>query len=189
MYNSCQNQHRRLHCAISEIVECSSNPCQHGTCTDLVDGYQCECEPGYIGTNCDCGIHSFIHSGHFYSAPSSPLLLRGVPDYSTDTVTEFHAEANRQLQVKELPKVPTGGKSGSRTHDPPVESYRLNQGATMSHRQIMSVDMSVLLCVRQIMSVYVYVSLCVRQIPSVYVSVCLSVRLFFRPAIYLSRWV
>src|SRR6218665_3205316 len=25
-------------------------------------------------------IHSFIHSGHFYSAPSSPLLLRGAPD-------------------------------------------------------------------------------------------------------------
>src|SRR6218665_1511705 len=27
-------------------------------------------------------FHSFIHSGHFYSAPSSPLLLRGAPDYS-----------------------------------------------------------------------------------------------------------
>jgi len=27
---------------------------------------------------------SFIHSGHFYCAPSSPLLLRGAPDYSTD---------------------------------------------------------------------------------------------------------
>src|SRR6218665_2016031 len=51
--------------------------------------------------------HSFIHSGHFYSAPSSPLLLRGAPDYSTDTVSEFHAEAHRQLQVKDLPKVPT----------------------------------------------------------------------------------
>src|SRR6218665_2316257 len=51
-------------------------------------------------------IHSFIHSGHFYSAPSSPLLLRGAPDYSTDTVSEFHAEAHRQLQVKDLPKVP-----------------------------------------------------------------------------------
>src|SRR6218665_1699892 len=38
--------------------------------------------------------HSFIHSGHFYSAPSSPLLLRGAPDYSTDTVSEFHAEAH-----------------------------------------------------------------------------------------------
>src|SRR6218665_3760710 len=44
-------------------------------------------------------LHSFIHSGHFYSAPSSPLPLRGAPDYSTDTVSEFHAEAHRQLQV------------------------------------------------------------------------------------------
>src|SRR6218665_172038 len=25
-------------------------------------------------------MHSFIHFGHFYSAPSSPLLLRGAPD-------------------------------------------------------------------------------------------------------------
>src|SRR6218665_3903684 len=51
---------------------------------------------------------SFIHSfGHFYSAPSSPQLLRGAPDYSTDTVSEFHAEAHRQLQVKDLPKVLT----------------------------------------------------------------------------------
>ena len=50
---------------------------------------------------------SFIHSGHFYSASSSPLLLRGAPDYSTDTVSEFHAEVHRQLQVKDLPKVST----------------------------------------------------------------------------------
>ena len=27
-----------------------------------------------------------LASGHFYSAPSSPLLFRGAPDYSTDTV-------------------------------------------------------------------------------------------------------
>src|SRR6218665_2510217 len=50
--------------------------------------------------------NSFTHSGHFYSAPSSPLPLRGAPDYSTDTVSEFHAETHRQLQVKNLPKVP-----------------------------------------------------------------------------------
>src|SRR6218665_2635707 len=42
-------------------------------------------------------IHSFIHIGHFYSASSSSLLLRGAPDYSTDTVSEFHAEAHSQL--------------------------------------------------------------------------------------------
>ena len=52
-------------------------------------------------------IHSFIHSGQFYSAPSSPLLLRGAPDYSTDTVSKFHSEAHRQLQVQDLHKVPT----------------------------------------------------------------------------------
>src|SRR6218665_2401785 len=52
-------------------------------------------------------IHPFIHFGHFYSVPSSPLLLRGAPDYSTDTVSELHAEAHRQLQVTDLLKVPT----------------------------------------------------------------------------------
>src|SRR6218665_3872161 len=42
-------------------------------------------------------LPSIIHSGHFYSAFSSPLLLGGAPDYSTDTVSEFHDEAHRQL--------------------------------------------------------------------------------------------
>src|SRR6218665_2432655 len=32
-----------------------------------------------------------LSSGHFYSAPSSPLPIRGAPDYSTDTVSEFPA--------------------------------------------------------------------------------------------------
>ena len=52
-------------------------------------------------------IHSFIHSDHFYSALSSPLPLRGAPDYSTDTVSEFRVEVHRQLQVQDLPKVLT----------------------------------------------------------------------------------
>ena len=34
-------------------------------------------------------VHSFIHSEYFYSASSSPLLLRGAPDYSIDTVSEL----------------------------------------------------------------------------------------------------
>jgi len=39
---------------------------------------------GYIKDN------AFIHSGYFYSASSSPLLLRGA-----DIVTKFHAEASQ----------------------------------------------------------------------------------------------
>ena len=59
--------------------------------------------------NCPPLSLSFIHSCHFYSALSSPLLPRGAPEYSTDTVSEFHAEAHRQLQVKDLPNAPTRG--------------------------------------------------------------------------------
>src|SRR6218665_392538 len=46
--------------------------------------------------------YSFIHSGHFYSTSSSPLLLRGAPDYSINTVSEL-----TQLRVKDSPKAPT----------------------------------------------------------------------------------
>src|SRR5688572_10274113 len=51
-------------------------------------------------------IHSFIHFRYLYSAPSI-FLLRGAPDYSADTESEFHAEAHEQLRVKDLPRVPT----------------------------------------------------------------------------------
>src|SRR6188768_3362058 len=41
-----------------------------------------------------------------HSAPSR-FLLRVAPDYSVDTESKFHAEAHEQLQVKDLPRVPT----------------------------------------------------------------------------------
>src|ERR1043165_9973659 len=43
---------------------------------------------------------------YLYSAPSR-FLLRGAPDYSADTESEFHAEAHEQLRVKDLPRDPT----------------------------------------------------------------------------------
>ena len=54
--------------------------------------------------------HAHIHSSYFYSASSSPpLLLRGAPNYSIDTVLELTRQSAmyRQLRVKDLPKVPT----------------------------------------------------------------------------------
>ena len=47
-------------------------------------------------------IHSFIHSGYFYSASSNQLrlLFRGAPDYSTATVSE-------QTRRRATGKVPT----------------------------------------------------------------------------------
>src|SRR6218665_2262177 len=49
----------------------------------------------------------FIQSGYFYSASSSPLLLRGAPDTARILCRSFTLKRHRQLRVKTLPKVPT----------------------------------------------------------------------------------
>jgi len=46
--------------------------------------------------------HSFIHSRYLYSASSSPLLLRGAPDYSIGTLSELtcrSATGNREWRT------------------------------------------------------------------------------------------
>jgi len=50
---------------------------------------------------------AFIHSDYFYSASSSPLglLLRGAPDTARILCRSFTPKRQRQLRVKNLPKV------------------------------------------------------------------------------------
>src|SRR6218665_2061123 len=78
--------------------------------------------PPIITSTTDKGendIHSCIDSGYFYSASLSPLLLRGAPDHSIDSVGVYTTKHYRQpysvyavyniyyiLLVKDLPKVP-----------------------------------------------------------------------------------
>ena len=40
-----------------------------------------------------CFVFLYVHSSYFYSAASSPLLTQRLSRHSTDTVSEFHAEA------------------------------------------------------------------------------------------------
>jgi|SRR6218665_1277819 len=53
--------------------------------------------------------HSFIHSGYFYSASSSPLLLRGAPDTAWILLGSFTPKHHRQLRVKDCPRPLYGG--------------------------------------------------------------------------------
>src|SRR6218665_3409215 len=52
-------------------------------------------------------IRSFMHSGYFYSAPSSLLLLSGAPSTTRILCWSFTPKHNRQLRVTDLPKAPT----------------------------------------------------------------------------------
>jgi len=49
----------------------------------------------------------FIYSGYFYSVSSSPLILRGTPNTARILCWSFTPKRNRQLWVKDLPKVHT----------------------------------------------------------------------------------
>ena len=45
----------------TEIDECEADPCVAGLCVDKVDGYECRCDEGFTGTNCDTRTCSRLH--------------------------------------------------------------------------------------------------------------------------------
>jgi len=52
-------------------------------------------------------IYLLIYSGYFYSASLSPLLFRGAPNTARILCQSFTPNHHRQLQVKDLLRVPT----------------------------------------------------------------------------------
>lgn len=56
-----QLQQQVLSFLYSDTNECHPNPClNNGTCTDLVDDYNCTCLQGYVGRNCENGTYNII---------------------------------------------------------------------------------------------------------------------------------
>lgn len=61
-YNFCVISHSCFHIKLSllytDINDCQPDPCENnGTCTDLVNDYQCDCVAGFNGTNCENSTH------------------------------------------------------------------------------------------------------------------------------------
>ena len=41
---------------VTDVNDCASNPCQNGgSCSDMVNDYDCLCLSGYIGIRCEIG--------------------------------------------------------------------------------------------------------------------------------------
>ena len=81
--------------------------------------------------SCLSFIHSFIHSDHFYSASSSPLLLRSAPDTARVLCRSFTPKRHRQLWVENLPKVPTWRLE--RESNPRPSGWKLSTQPIMRH--------------------------------------------------------
>jgi len=67
--NSTYDQDYQCHCISGfasngpdcvNIDECRANPCQNGTCMDLINDYSCVCASGYTGKNCSSNIDDCI---------------------------------------------------------------------------------------------------------------------------------
>lgn len=40
---------------LTDVDDCRSSPCIHGSCTNNINGYNCTCAPGNTGSSCDIG--------------------------------------------------------------------------------------------------------------------------------------
>jgi len=70
-------------------------------------------------------LHSFVHSRYFYSASSSPLILRVTPDYSIDTVSELtHRSSTGNCERRTCQRWLRGSWSGIQKCDHPDARHR-----------------------------------------------------------------
>eukprot|EP00058_Branchiostoma_floridae_P016209 XP_002601697.1 hypothetical protein BRAFLDRAFT_94577 [Branchiostoma floridae] len=76
-----------------EIDECSSNPCQHGACTDYVARYVCSCEDDWEGENCDQGPPTYS----FQLTMDNREFTDQLSDPTSETFTSLASEVSQTI--------------------------------------------------------------------------------------------
>ena len=66
---------------LPDFDECSSDPCQHGACTDHMNYFSCSCDTNYSGTLCDSKSKQGVARGNFQEGCAIPYAAKNTHYY------------------------------------------------------------------------------------------------------------
>eukprot|EP00105_Crassostrea_gigas_P019111 XP_011437468.1 PREDICTED: uncharacterized protein LOC105335342 [Crassostrea gigas] len=71
-----------------DVDDCLSSPCQNGVCTDLIGGYECQCDFGFTGDNCEENIDDCVD----HACENNATCVDGAANYTCDCLYGYKGE-------------------------------------------------------------------------------------------------
>ena len=100
---------RRRVSVAADVSDCSSSSLcgAHGTCQQLTGSYQCQCQAGYTGTNCDTGEYE---TWPFLACCLSVYIRRSMQSVTFSSWPSLTFAHERKLYVLALPTLTALGR-------------------------------------------------------------------------------
>lgn len=71
-----------------DVDDCLSSPCQNGVCTDFIGRYECQCDFGFIGDNCEENIDDCVD----HACENNATCVDGAANYTCDCLYGYKGE-------------------------------------------------------------------------------------------------